>query len=354
MQDAPSRTWREVADQHHSALLNDLAAAVDAQVDESVSQAVAAERKLGDQRAEAASTQVREQTHDLTRRTVTDGLNQTLRLIRQSPSKGGVLKLLAEASAPWAASAAVVLIEDGEARPVAARNLRTEQALPPIHLDEEAAAVNSVIESGDPMTALASAAEISAAFAEALGPDTKCQLLPVSIRGTVTAVLLASGDDLLPGALELLSEAAGMRLETLDPPPAPVLKPLEQPDLVQIATPAPGAGSNGSASAAKSTAQSWNDLTPAEQKEHLAAQRIARVRVAEMRLYHPDELRQGVFAGDIYGALRPQIDQARKDFLQNCLSKSTTMVDYLHVELLRSLAHEDERLLGSNYPGPMV
>lgn len=347
MQEAPSRTWREVADQHHAALLNDLATALDAQLGESVSQAVAVERRQGDERTEAARAQVREETLERTRRSVTDGLNQTLRRLRQSPSRGGVLKLLAETSAPWAASAAVVLIEDGAARPVASRNLRHDLPLSPIRLDEDAAALNSVIESTDPVTALASASELSAGLSEAFGPDCKCQLLPVTTRGAVTAILLASGDDVLTGALELLTEAAGMRLETLEAPAAPALKPLEQPGLVQIATKPAGA-------APSSAAPAWNDLSPAEQKEHLAAQRIARVRVAEMRLYHADELRQGVFSGDIYGALRPQIDQARKDFLQNCLSKSSSMVDYLHVELLRSLAHDDERLLGSDYPGPMV
>jgi hypothetical protein len=30
------------------------------------------------------------------------------------------------------------------------------------------------------------------------------------------------------------------------------------------------------------------------------------------------------------------------------------MVDYLHLEILRSLAHDDDRLLGPEYPGPMV
>jgi hypothetical protein len=30
------------------------------------------------------------------------------------------------------------------------------------------------------------------------------------------------------------------------------------------------------------------------------------------------------------------------------------MVDYLHLEIVRSLAHDDERLLGAGYPGPMA
>ena len=39
-------------------------------------------------------------------------------------------------------------------------------------------------------------------------------------------------------------------------------------------------------------------------------------------------------------------------FLQTFLAKSPTMVDYLHLEILQRLAHDDDRLLGHNYPGP--
>jgi hypothetical protein len=30
------------------------------------------------------------------------------------------------------------------------------------------------------------------------------------------------------------------------------------------------------------------------------------------------------------------------------------MVDYLHLELVQTLANDDPDLLGNNYPGPMV
>ena len=79
-----------------------------------------------------------------------------------------------------------------------------------------------------------------------------------------------------------------------------------------------------------------------------------RVRVAEMRLYQPNELRSGLEKSNLYGALQSAIDAARTQFLQNFLSKSSTMVDYLHLEIMRSLAHDDDRLLGHEYPGPMV
>jgi hypothetical protein len=136
-----------------------------------------------------------------------------------------------------------------------------------------------------------------------------------------------------------------MKLELLTAPPP--LAPLRNPELVQIAAPSVPPS-------ATSERRLWEELSPDDQKLHLQAQRVARVRVAELRLYNAEELRKGTFDGDIYGALREGIDAARTAFLQSFLSKSPTMVDYLHLEILRSLAHDDDRLLGKEYPGPMV
>ena len=108
------------------------------------------------------------------------------------------------------------------------------------------------------------------------------------------------------------------------------------------------------ATAALARAYLYSDLSPDDQKLHLQAQRVARVKVAEMRLYHAEDLRKGVSETNIYGALAREIDRARAGFLQTFLSKSPTMVDYLHLEILRSLAHDDDRILGQDYPGPMV
>jgi hypothetical protein len=135
-----------------------------------------------------------------------------------------------------------------------------------------------------------------------------------------------------------------MRLESIA---APVLPIRSSEDLVQIAAAQGPADSPGER-------RSWSELSLEDQRLHLQAQRAVRVRVANMRLENPDAVRRGTFAGNIYRELCTQIDSARTEFLQTYLSKSPTMVDYLHLEILRSLAHDDDRLLGPDYPGPMV
>jgi hypothetical protein len=338
-------TWREVVERHHGALVDDLTLRLDSEIQKAVAHAVRKEQ-------ERAVTQI-----ERARRTTAESLNQTMRLIRQSAAEAPALQLLADGSAPYSQRAVVLLIENNHAKSLSTRGVTDDIAF--TFALEDAPAIGSAIESKDPVVALASDREISAPLAAALGvsesqsdPDGKAYLFPVVVRQKVVAMLVAAGD-VVPAPLELICEAAGMKFELLAPetPSSPetpkTLEPLPNPELVQISAPSVPA-------TATSERRAWDDLTPEDQKLHLQAQRVARVRVAEMRLYHAEDLSKGVFAGNIYTALGSPIDAARTEFLQTFLSKSPTMVDYLHLEILRSLAHDDDRLLGQEYPGPMV
>jgi hypothetical protein len=95
-------------------------------------------------------------------------------------------------------------------------------------------------------------------------------------------------------------------------------------------------------------------MTPGEQRLHLSAQRFARVQAAEMRLYHADLVQRGRSHRNIYDLLRQPIDAARETFRARFFAKCPSMVDYLHLELTRTLANDDSDLLGSSYPGPLV
>ncbi len=78
-------------------------------------------------------------------------------------------------------------------------------------------------------------------------------------------------------------------------------------------------------------------------EDDIRAQRLARVKVAEMQLYQAAQVKAGQAAGDLYGALQTQIDEARAGFPDQFLR-------YLHQEIVRTLAHNDEALLGPLYP----
>jgi hypothetical protein len=130
-----------------------------------------------------------------------------------------------------------------------------------------------------------------------------------------------------------------------EPEPEPETEPEPTPpsELVTIA-PAP----------APKSAATWESLPVAEQQIHLRAQRFARVQVAEMRLYDADAVQRGRSHFDLYGELRDRIDAARQSFHEQFFAGCPSMVDYLHLELLRTLANDDPDFFGKDYPGPLV
>ena len=87
---------------------------------------------------------------------------------------------------------------------------------------------------------------------------------------------------------------------------------------------------------------------------HAAALRFARVKIAEIQLYHASAVKTGRASRDLYGSLKPQIDDARAEFRKLFLENASETTDYLHAEMLHALAHDDATLLGPNYPGALA
>jgi hypothetical protein len=138
--------------------------------------------------------------------------------------------------------------------------------------------------------------------------------------------------------IELLTQVAGA-VWSGAPRPTPA-------DLIVIAPAEPRA--------VPEPASAWERLSAGEQLLHLRAQRFARVQVAEMRLYHPAEVQTGRARRNLYDALSTPIDAARESFRKTYFDPCPSMVDYLHLELVRTLANDDPELLGENYPGVIV
>ncbi len=88
--------------------------------------------------------------------------------------------------------------------------------------------------------------------------------------------------------------------------------------------------------------------------QEASAQRFAKVRIAEIQLYHASAVKAGRNSRDLYGALKPHIDAARQAFEERFLSNGTHTADYLHSEFVRALANDDATLLGPGYPGPLA
>jgi len=253
-------------------------------------------------------------------RTAAGRLHAAVRRLGQAQAENEWADALAGSAAIFAPRTAVFILGGGALRGAAARGIEGVAGLEiPV-----APAFASAIASGEPVAALRSPAEISEALASALGPATaaRCLLTPVQVQHRTLGVLYAEGDEMEPHGLEAIAALAGAhRTAAL----APV----------------------------RTAAFDWSQLPPGEQELHLRAQRFARVRTAEMRLYKSEACLAGREKHEVYGALREEIDAAREAFRREFMLAFPAMPDYLHWELIRTLANNDVAVLGDDYPGPL-
>ena len=284
-------------------------------------------------------------------RALAEHLNQSVRRLRQAAAFPEIAAILCDASAPFANACAVFHLNENT---VAGERLRGAASEAAERFREirfaaaEAAAFAGAIESREPVVALCSAAEVSPAVVEAFGhaPGDKAYLFPLTVDRTTVGMLYATGA-VDSAALELLAQATAAVLEARQRPAQwgrpPGLPPA--PDLVRIQP---------ASAAPASPAPDWDALSAADRHLHLRAQRFARVKVAEMRLYRPDAVKAGRAQQDLYSALQDAIDESREAFRQTFVTASPTMVDYFHPELVRTLANDNPAWLGGKYPGRLV
>ncbi|HXA51401.1 MAG TPA: hypothetical protein VNV86_13890 [Candidatus Acidoferrum sp.] len=284
------------------------------------------------------------QSREQTRREFAEQLNQAVRRLRLSPDADEICATLSDSAAKFSDGVLLFRIQNG-----VALNPRIDVPL------ADAPAIASAADMQDPLVALATPAEVSASLVEMLGHDdaARVHLFPVAVGESVPALLYTWGAVQSP-AIELLTQVAGAVWSTI---PAPLPEPEPEPpapELITIAAaPAPLPEPEAQPEHQAKAAITWEDLSPAEQQVHLRAQRFARVHVAEMRLQHPDAVKAGRTHRNLYDALRESIDAARTSF-QGQFFSCPSMVDYLDLELTRTLAHDEPELLGQSYPGPLV
>jgi len=252
-------------------------------------------------------------------------LNHAVRRLRAAGAGEPWPDILVSAAQSFSDRAALFSIRRTLLHLEAARGLEGA-ALDDIPLSD-APAFRTCVETRDSVIAMETAGEMSHALAARLGeaPERRFHLFPVLFRDRVVAILYADSAQgkVLSDALELLTTVAGAVAE-------PVLK--SAPGLINLAEPV-----------------DFDD-----REIHLRAQRFARNRAAEIRLYKSENVKNGRAGQDLYTSLKTEIDSAREDFRRDFISRCPSMVDYLHGELVRTLANDDVALLGPDYPGPMA
>jgi pyruvate/2-oxoglutarate dehydrogenase complex dihydrolipoamide acyltransferase (E2) component len=289
-------------------------------------------RQLLEHRIAELSTELEivfEGARDDARREQAEQLNQAVRRLRIAPDAGELCATLADASARLASGAILFRLVEGHAT-----SDRINLAL------ADAPALAAAAESQDPLIAAATPGELSAPLVELLAhaPDTRVSIFPVMAGEKVAALIYCWGSAQV-AALELLAQVASAVWSAIPAPPSQLVSIAPAPE----PPPLPA-----------KPATAWENLDAAEQQIHLRAQRFARVHAAELRLYHADVVQVGRSRRNLYEALRQPIDDAREAFRTQFFAGCPSMVDYLHLELTRTLANDDPDLLGSTYPGPLV
>jgi len=283
-----------------------------------------------------------EEARGRARRELAEQLNQAARRMRLADSIEDLGRTLVDAAGEFATGAALFRIVGQAARGERIRGVSEETARAFGALEiplASAAALASAVESRDRVTAVAAPAEVSAELAALLEhpPEGRVQIFPLVVNEKVPEMLYAWGN-VQGTAVELLVQvAAGWVL------PAPAAAAEELVTITAPPAPAPPATASGDAA-----------LSEEEERVHLRARRFARVQVAEMRLREAAAVQAGRAQRNLYETLRPRIDAARVTFRESFCASRGSMVDYLHAELVRTLAHEDAELLGKDYPGPLA
>ena len=157
--------------------------------------------------------------------------------------------------------------------------------------------------------------------------------VPIAIGGQVVAVLYADAG-LEPGTknrepgtlnlepLEILTRFASQRLEALT-----AIKAARS--LTVNADPsAPGSGGNNESAG-----------------QHAAARRYARLLVSEIKLYHEPQVAEGRRERDLATRLGGDIARVRTLYEQRVPAEVRENTDYVHEELIRTLADGDASLL---------
>ena len=226
-------------------------------------------------------------------------------------------------------------------------------------------------------------------------------LLPIRSAGSVSAIFYADpggkNKDLPVNALKILAEFAGAQLDRLmalsgdvqagsareriaeveivgagsreeAQPELPPAEAVEQP----MGAPSEGeaqasesAGLNPSAEAtatrsvesaapvaSRAGGLDVSQLSEADQKVHKDAKRFSRLLVSEIELYNKAKVGDGRKNKDLYKRLKADIDRSRQTYEKRFGKTVAKRHDYLHDELVRTLASADPSVLGPDYPGP--
>ncbi|MCX6609541.1 MAG: hypothetical protein NTW74_01685 [Acidobacteria bacterium] len=373
--------WHSRLDEHKSQSLNDeFEQRVNEALEARLTERAAWEEEflpMVDQAREEIRVETAEKTRDAARRELGLQLSQALRVFRRANDGVQWKEAFLDAVQPYCALTALFLVTKDRFSLEGVRGMSGELETGFDLEFEEAAAFYNSLESKDVVVAVRSDSEVSP-YVMSLRPDAtpgKCFIFPVLVQDTVAALLYLEPNEqpLEVGAVETLVTAAGLTLLGIRAARAvqasslvniasainPVgIEGVPIDPFVQVPVPVGAMAVNGDGAPQVAVLPersfNWDDLSQEQRELHMRAQRFARVQVAEMRLYKDDAVKSGRRDSNIYLRLKGEIDEARERYMSQFLDGQQHMRDYLHGELVETLAIDNPQLMGPDYPGPLV
>jgi hypothetical protein len=165
------------------------------------------------------------------------------------------------------------------------------------------------------------------------------------------------------------AEVPAPEFPVTEPPPSPVEVAVEEPEPVapvveissvplveevpvEVAPPAPVEEPAPPPAPPAPTGFDISHLSEADQKMHKDAKRFAKLLVTEIELYNKAKVADGRKNKDLYKRLKSDIDRSRQTFEKRFGKDLSKQFDYLHEEIVKTLAVNDAAALGPGYPGP--
>jgi hypothetical protein len=280
-----------------------------------------------------------------TRRQVIDHLHDVFRRLRLYASEEEWIAAVLDGASAYANRVALFALEKDSVKVRGQRNANLPEDLQFSLATSRAFA--SAVQTRDPAIALRTESEVGPALCD-VGGRSRAHLFPIPNGDRVAAILFAFDDaNTDSNGLELISAMASVVLE----------RSSNRELHAQIASPPPSEkrpeGSRQPPTASRKPSPSLSALSLHLRTLHMKAQRFSRVAVAEIQLKRPAACRAGREEANLYRYLQPDIDKAR-DRYRNQFLIVPSMVDYLHLELVRAAAGGDDNKMGAEYPGPLV
>ncbi len=322
----------------------------------------------------------------------TGNLRQIVANIYAGTTQKEILRALLDGGSAHCERVALFVVKGGAGTGWQARGFADDQAVQDFSLDMNAGPVAHAYQNR--AATPANIAEMDGRFVERFGRPANEQLLlvPLVLKDKVAALLYADGGSngvLDASSIELLVMATSAWLEVISlrkqtqkdagdgaferipehvPAPAPLqtassfpdpiaahapqiaAAPVTEPaaEVVEVAAAGP-AVSAGAASAPAAATDPYAGLSPEDADTHRKAQRFARLLVDEIKLYNQAKVAAGRRSKDLYDRLKDDIEKSRVTYQKRYGNTAAASGEYFQQELVRSLAEDDDSVMGGNF-----